>query len=66
MYQLDKQHVIAVLMVVATALFVMSGAPGMPGGAFRLWARRGALALYCVALAAVFVYVILWLFGIVG
>jgi hypothetical protein len=66
MYALDKQHVIGVLLTTATVLFLMSGAPGMPGGRFRLWARRGAITLYCIALAGVFAYVVLWAVGFVS
>jgi hypothetical protein len=62
----DLQRMVGALLAVGMVLFVMSGAPGMPGGAFRLWARRGAVGLYCLVLAGVIVYVLLWLVGLIG
>jgi hypothetical protein len=59
----DRNQLIAALVLAATVLFLMSGAPGMPGGSFRLWARRAAITIYGAAFLGVVVYVALWLCG---
>jgi len=59
--QFDPQRTITGLILAATVLFLMAGAPGMPGGTFRLWARRATVAVYAAICLGVLVYVGLWL-----
>jgi hypothetical protein len=59
----DRDQMISALVLAATALFLFSVAPGMR---FRRQARVATLAVYGATLLGVIIYVVLWLFGIVG
>ncbi len=54
---------ITALVLAATALFLMTMAPGFR---WRRQARVAALAVYGATLLGVLVYIALWLCGIVG
>ncbi|HWB49342.1 MAG TPA: hypothetical protein VG651_09550 [Stellaceae bacterium] len=57
----DAQRLIAALLAAATALFLMSGAPGFR---YRRQMRIAAVAVYGALLAAILVWVALWLVGV--
>ena len=59
----NPNQTISALVLVATALFLMTMAPWFP---WRRQARIAALAIYGATLLGVVVYIALWLCGIVG
>ena len=60
---LDLNRMISALVLVATALFLMTMAPRFR---WRRQARVAALAIYGAALVGILIYIALWLAGIVG
>ena len=56
----DTQQLVVAVTLVATVLFLMSGAPGFR---YRRQARIGSIVVYCAALAIVVAWVLLWLAG---
>jgi hypothetical protein len=59
----DRNQLISALILVATALFLMSG---MRGFRHRRAARFAVLTVYGATVLGVAVYVVLWLCGIFG
>jgi hypothetical protein len=59
----DREQLAGALITAATALFLMSVAPGFR---YRRVTRIAALATYGVVLAGVVVWVVLWLLGVGG
>jgi hypothetical protein len=57
----DREQAVGALIAAATALFLMSVAPGFR---YRRVARIGAVAVYGVVVAGVIVWVVLWLLGV--
>jgi hypothetical protein len=60
---MDFNRTISALVLAATALFLMTMAPGFP---WRRQARVAALAIYGATIFGVIVYIVLWSCGIVG
>ncbi|HXC26469.1 MAG TPA: hypothetical protein VNV38_00835 [Stellaceae bacterium] len=60
---LDRNQAIAALVLAATALFLMSGAPGFR---WRRQARLAAVVVFGAAFLGVVIYVALWALDIVG
>ena len=60
---MDRNQLIGVFLLAATALFLMSGQPWMR---YRRAARVGAITVYGTGLLGVLVWVGLWLLGIDG
>ncbi|HVH78788.1 MAG TPA: hypothetical protein VM782_05315 [Stellaceae bacterium] len=58
MHGFDTQRLVVAATLLATALFLMSGAPGLR---YRRQVRIAAIAVYGAALAGVVVWVLLWL-----
>ena len=58
---LDLNRMISALVLVATALFLMTMAPRFR---WRRQARVAALAIYGATLAGILVYIALWLSGL--
>jgi hypothetical protein len=59
----DTQRMIGAAITLATVLFLMSGVPGFP---YRRQMRLASGALYCILLAGVSLWVLLWLLGMAG
>ena len=57
----DTQRMIGAALTLATVLFLMAVAPGFR---YRRQVRIASIAIYCVVLAGVAVWVVLWLFGV--
>jgi hypothetical protein len=57
----DRQRAALALVLAATALYLMAGAPWFR---YRRIARIGAVVLYGVAMALILVSIALWLLGI--
>jgi len=60
---MDRNRMIAALVLAVTALFLLSGAPGFR---YRRAARSAAIVGYAAVFLAVAIYVGLWFCGIVG
>jgi hypothetical protein len=56
----DTQRMIGATITLATVLFLMSGAPGFR---YRRQLRLASVAIYCLLLAGVGIWVLLWLLG---
>lgn len=57
----DARRAVGALVLLITALFLLSGQLPSP---FAALARRAAAALFAVVFAGILVYVGLWLFGV--
>ncbi|HWD58683.1 MAG TPA: hypothetical protein VG308_10415 [Stellaceae bacterium] len=59
---LDREQAVAALVMAATALFLISVAPGMR---YRREARIAAVTAFALALGAALVWSALWLAGVI-